>query len=89
MNVRAFKQPSSCCVIAGAIVTMCGPFLLMPVEKDRSVLFEMHHYFGPIPLSKRTEEELRRIPKGFWPAYEKWDSGGRLVDGDLCVTVVR
>jgi hypothetical protein len=58
--------------------------LLMPVG-GKTVLFELHHYCGPIPCSKRTLEPLSRIPAGFWEAYKRWDQGGRLVDGETCV----
>ncbi len=61
-----------------------GDMLLMPLG-DKTVLFELHHYFGPIPTSKRTLEPLERIPRGFWDAFERWVKAGRLVDGELCV----
>lgn len=65
-------------------VSFGGDMLLMPVGK-RTVLFEMDRYFGPVPLCKRTEDPAMRVPKGFYDAYELWEAGGRMVDGDLCV----
>lgn len=61
-----------------------GDDLLMPIG-DKQVLFEMHHHFGPIPLNKRTGECLRNIPSGFWDAFKRWELGGKLVVGNLCV----
>lgn len=65
-------------------VSFGGDLLLMPIG-TKTVLFELHHYFGPHPVSKKTFDPLERIPKGFWDAWERWDVGGRLVDGDLCI----
>jgi hypothetical protein len=61
-----------------------GDELLMPVG-GKTVLFEMHHYFGPVPLNKKTGSGLENIPKGFWDAWERWDLGGKLVNENVCV----
>lgn len=61
-----------------------GDELLMPVL-GKLMLFEMHHYFGPIPLSKKTGSSLTNIPRGFWDAWERWDLGGKLVNENVCV----
>ena len=63
--------------VGGTILRiMCG---------RREVAFEMHNYFGPIPVHKRTHDVLTREPAGFWDAVDAWVSGGMLVDGDRCV----
>ena len=48
-------------------------------NRPRTAFFEMHGYFGPIPVSKRTGDPLSRIPGGFWEAFGAWCSSGRLV----------
>ncbi len=68
-----------------AHVDIGGDFLLLPLANGKEVLFEMHKWFGPIPVSKLTGEELRRIPGGFWDAFERWWNCGKLVVGDRCV----
>lgn len=65
-------------------ISFGGDLLLMPVG-SREVLFELHHYCGPIPCNKKTLDPMDRIPTGFWDAFERWDVGGRLVDGELCI----
>lgn len=63
-------------------VALAGPILKMPVG-DKVIDFEMHRYFGPMPLRK--DGEVReRIPRGFWVAFEAWDKNGRLMIGDVC-----
>ena len=52
---------------------------------EKRVLFEMHRYFGPIPLNRKTEQPLERVPRGLDDAVERWKLGGKLVDGDVCV----
>jgi hypothetical protein len=67
-------------------VSIGGPRLLMPIgEHGKTVRFELHNYFGPCPRNKTTDAELTRVPKGFYEAFERWEAGGKLVDGDLCV----
>ena len=61
-----------------------GPILFIRCGR-REVAFEMHNYHGPIPVDKRNGVELKRIPSGFWKAFEAWVRGGKLVDGDRCV----
>lgn len=80
----AFVQPSSTIRIPNGIVTVGGPTLRMPVGNGRVIAFEMHRYFGPMPMTK-TGEEMIRPPMLFYSAYELWDNGGRMVDGDLCI----
>lgn len=63
-------------------VSLAGPILKMPIG-SKLIDFEMHRYFGPIPLRK--DGEVReRIPRGFWDAFEAWDKVGRLMSGDIC-----
>ena len=69
-----------------AHLSLGGRTIVMPIGKSKTVLFEMHNYFGPIPLNKRTDEPMDRIPKAFWDAFERWDLGGKMMDGDTCVT---
>ena len=87
-SLHPFVQPRSCFPLehAGKVVgtiTLGGPDLLMPVG-SRTVLFEMHGYCGPMPISKKTGEELKRIPAGFWDAYDRWVAGGKLVADGVC-----
>lgn len=89
MAVEKFEPgPSGCMLVeVGKVVghiSLGGRELLMPIGK-RTVLFEMHRYHGPMPVNKKTGCGLERIPEAFWDAYERWDLGGQLVDGDLCV----
>lgn len=65
-------------------ISFGGDLLLIPVG-GKEVLFEMHRYFGPHPVSKKTWSPLGRIPNGFWDAYERWSIGGKLVEGDCCI----
>ena len=48
-------------------------------NRPRTAFFEMHGYFGPIPVSKRTGDQLSRIPGGFWEAFGAWCNSGQLV----------
>ena len=67
-------------------ITLSGEILLMPCDK-KIQRFEMHRYFGAIPLNKDDCESLR-VPQDFYEKYEQWVAGGRLVEGNLCVTKV-
>lgn len=60
-----------------------GPTLYL-IANFKKVPFEMHRVFGPIPL-KGNGDPRQNIPRGFWDAYERWDLGGKLVDGQTCV----
>lgn len=62
-----------------------GPILKITLDSGRVVHFEIHNYFGPMPLNQRTGCELSRCPAGFWDAILRWQEGGRLVDGDVCL----
>jgi hypothetical protein len=64
-------------------ISYCGAFLWMPVGKRRQ-RFELHSYHGPMPCRKDGCTTLRCL-RGFYDQYEKWEKGGRLVDGDVCV----
>lgn len=88
-NPTSFVQPKSCFPLTigkkrVGTITVGGPELLMPVGL-RTVLFEMHQYFGPVPMSKTTGSALANIPRGFWDAFERWEAGGKLVVESLCV----
>ena len=65
-------------------ISVGGPILRIMCGR-REVAFEMHNYFGPTPVNKRTHEALTREPAGFWDAVEAWVRGGKVVDGDRCV----
>lgn len=65
-------------------ISFGGDLLLMPLG-TKTVLFELHRFFGPHPVNKKTYDPLERIPCGFWDAFDRWDAGGRLVDGETCV----
>ena len=44
-----------------------------PVYDFGGYLFEVHHYFGPMPM-RRDNRELRvTIPRGFWKAWERFE----------------
>lgn len=79
-----FKAPPQCICTPHAIICFGGPTLEIDVG-GRIMAFEMHRYFGPIPLNKKTQDPLERIPSAFWKAYEQWKAGGKLVDGARCV----
>ena len=89
MSIQSFEpSPSGAPLIQrGKVVghiSLGGSLLRMPIGQ-KVVLFEIHRYFGPHPVSKKTHDPLQRIPRGFWDAYERWDLGGNYVDGDMCV----
>lgn len=89
MSIETFTPSPSCSPLVqhGKVVghiSFGGDLLLMPLGA-KEVLFELHNYLGPHPVSKKTLAPLERIPHGFWDAYERWDVGGRQVDGETCV----
>ena len=65
-------------------MSLSGPTLRMPVG-NRLVPFELHRYFGPVPLRK-DGCLTQRVARGFWDAFEAWKASGKLVtDDDVCV----
>ena len=78
-----FKAPSQTIRIPNGIASIGGPDLLMPVG-DKLMKFEMHNYFGPMPLNRKGEE-MRRVPLAFYKSLDRWVAGGKLVDGITCV----
>lgn len=67
-------------------ISLGGAILEMPLPNGKTQLFEMHNYFGPIPVSRVTHDPLQRNPsKAFWLAFARWTVGGELVDGNRCV----
>jgi hypothetical protein len=36
-------------------------------------LFELHSYFGPVPLNRNTWQGKLHIPKRFWVAWEEFE----------------
>ena len=89
MTVKSFVMPSQTVHMRDdtgrviGIVTLAGEVLRMPCAK-KTQHFELHRYFGPMPCNRNGDEALR-VAADFWDRYELWNSGGRLVDGDLCV----
>lgn len=86
--VEKFEQPQQTAYIVEGnkvvgTITMAGPILRMPCAK-KIQYFEKHKYWGAIPLNKDGMQALR-IASDFQEKYEKWKSGGMLVEGDLCV----
>ncbi len=65
-------------------ISFGGPIYFMPV-KGKMRPFEMHSYFGPIPVHAKTHDPIEKVPASFWSSYELWDQGGRQMDGDKCV----
>lgn len=90
MSVEAFVAPSQSAYIVkdGKVVghmSLGGPTLYLETN-GKMFVFEMHYYFGPCLLTPKTEEPTNRNPpKVFWDAYERWEIGGKLVDGSNCV----
>lgn len=81
---ETFKQTPCGVTIPGfGHISFGGPELVIGVN-GKVMHFEMHRYFGPQPCTK-DGNELTRIPKAFWDAWERWDKGGRLVNGNVCV----
>lgn len=72
------------CVLTG------GPLYRIALGAE-TILFEMHHYCGPMPLNKKTHEERKLGPKHkFWRAASLWAQQGQRVgrtirDVRLCV----
>ena len=89
MTPTVFEPPAQDAYIVDADrkvvghISLCGAFLKMPTATGVQ-LFEMHSYFGPVPLRKDGTEAIR-VRKSFYENYEKWIAGGKLVDGDLCI----
>ena len=55
---------------------ICG---FHPVYKFDGYLFEVHHYHGPWPVTRKDPSEPRKtIPAGFW---EMWEVFKALPDG--------
>jgi hypothetical protein len=69
-----------------ACLLIGGPTLFMPM-RGKLWPFEMHPYMGPCPLSPKKHKPLNthREPPGFWDAWERFDLGGRVIDGTTCV----
>lgn len=57
--------------------------------RSQTWLFEMHHYCGPILISRRTNQPLNtEPPKAFWKAFELWQLGGRQTEDGKCILPV-
>jgi hypothetical protein len=84
MTPTAFVQTPCGTTIPGfGHISFGGPELLIDVN-GKTMRFEMHSYFGPQPVTANGNEMVR-IPAKFWDAWERWDKGGRIVDGNVCV----
>jgi hypothetical protein len=89
MTIESFVMPSHTVHLRDdklrviGYVTLAGEVLRMPCAK-KTQFFEMHKYHGPWPCNKNGDTAVR-VAADFWDRYEQWNSGGRLVDGDLCV----
>lgn len=44
-----------------------------PVFLFEGYLFEVHQYFGPMPLNKRTHEPRSTVPAGFWKMWSRFE----------------
>lgn len=83
-----FEQPSQTAWIVDeqkrviGHVSLAGPILKMPVG-NKVIPFEMHRYFGPMPLRKDGEARVR-TPQRFWDACEAWIRCGKTMIGDVC-----
>jgi predicted Zn-ribbon and HTH transcriptional regulator len=82
--MKPFEQPPSTYKIPGGSVTVGGPHLIMPIGNGKTVTFEMHSYWGVCPKTKNGDDMLR-IPKAFYDAYDRWRQSGQMIEGDLCV----
>lgn len=49
---------------------VCG---FHPVYDFRGFLFEVHNYFGPVPLRRDNHSARVTIPSGFWRAWEAFE----------------
>ena len=88
--IRPYEAPSQSVFLTigdrPAHLSMGGPILLIQVGRTgKTVAFEMHSYFGPQPVSKRTYDPLARVPSGFWKSYKLWEMGGKMVMENTCV----
>ena len=61
---------------------VCG---FEPVYLFRGYLFEVHSYFGPIPVKKHTHDPRVTIPAGFWDAWEAFDKLDKKDQAAYCV----
>ena len=65
------KYPSLICIMTG------GELYQIHVD-GVWILFEDHHYCGPMPLDKRTLDERKLGPRHhFWAAVSAWYLGGK------------
>ena len=63
-------------------ISLGGPEYTIKAGK-KSYYFEMHSYFGPVVLSRKTGSSLSKQPGErnlFWRAVEHWNNQGRRVD---------
>jgi len=66
-------------------MSLGGPVLEI-VASGKLFAFEMHNYFGPQMVTpQRHEPTDADLPKAFWDAFERWELGGKIVEGIRCV----
>lgn len=50
---------------------VCG---FHPVYEFEGYLFEVHNYFGPMPLRRDNHEPRVTTPRGFWEAWDRFNA---------------
>jgi len=67
------------CIQPNKSTIICLSDKIQEIELDgKSILFEFHSYFGPVPLNRRTEDPWKqssysRISEAMWDkANERW-----------------
>lgn len=66
-----------------ACILLGGPVLTIAVD-GVDYRFEMHPYFGPMPVTKRDRERRLGSRHRFWVAVTAWDRQGKKVSGERC-----
>lgn len=67
------------------IMTVGGPTYEIQAA-GRIFGFELPHGCGLVRVDRKTGDELpKEPPKAFWDAIERWEAGGRQMDGQKCI----
>lgn len=87
MSRRERELSEQCIHMAGAVLTVGGPIMLMPTPKGL-VAFEWHSYCGPMAVSRRHPHDERKLPGNhpFWDLVSAWKRQGmRLGPKRTCI----
>lgn len=68
-------------------ISYAGPTRMITDTKGKRWTFEMHHYCGPIVLSKSGDPMERQLGERspFWYAVTRWAQGGHRLNDTECI----